>query len=77
MIVIKEGDNIIIVDPGANSCTSANMIEGLIKESFIIVVQLEIPMETVEKTIEIAKKYHVKVLLNPAPARKLPDSLLS
>ncbi|MEI6578777.1 MAG: ribokinase [Eubacteriales bacterium] len=78
MITVKDGDNFIIVDPGANSKLLPVMIESieeLIKESFIAVIQLEIPFETVEKTINLAKKHGTKVLLNPAPARKIPDEL--
>lgn len=80
MIVIKDGNNSIIVDPGANSQIGVQMIEDLediIAKSDMVVVQLEIPLETVEKAITIAKKHQVKVLLNPAPARPLHDQLLS
>lgn len=80
VIVIKEGDNFIIVDPGANHELTPTMIddvEDLIKESSIIVLQLEIPMESVKRAIKIAKKNKVKVLLNPAPAQKLDDRLLA
>ena len=79
MITVKDGDNFIIVDPGANARLTPDMIDGveeLIKESFIIVIQLEIPVETVEKTIRLAKKHGTAVLLNPAPAIYMPDELL-
>lgn len=79
MITVKDGDNFIIVDPGANAGLTPVMIDGveeLIKECFIVVIQLEIPLETVEKSINLAKKHGVKVLLNPAPAVDLPDELL-
>jgi len=80
MIVVNEGNNFIIVDPGANYQLTPQMIdsvEDLIKESCIMVVQLEIPLDTVERVIDIAKRNDVKVLLNPAPAIKLEDSLLT
>jgi len=80
MIVVNEGNNFIIVDPGANYQLMPQMIdtvEELIKNSYIVVIQLEIPIETVERAIDIAKRNNVKVLLNPAPARKLDDSLLA
>jgi len=79
MITVKDGDNSIIVDPGANAGLTPAMIEGvedLIKESFIVVIQLEIPLDTVEKAIWLAKKHGVKVLLNPAPARDIPAEIL-
>lgn len=80
MIVVKDGDNFIVVDPGANAKLTPKMIEALeneIKDSFIVIIQLEIPLETVEKAVEIAKKHSVKVLLNPAPAAHLSDQLLA
>lgn len=80
MIIVKSGDNLIIVDPGANSGLRPEYIdtlEELIKSSFMVVIQLEIPIETVEQAISIAKRHHVKVLLNPAPARELSAELLS
>lgn len=79
MITVKDGDNFIIVDPGANFCLTTDIIdelEDLIKDSFLVVIQLEIPFETVERAVESAHKHGVKVLLNPAPARTLPDDLL-
>jgi len=79
MITVKDGDNFIIVDPGANFCLTTDIIdelEDLIKDSFLVVIQLEIPFETVERAVESAHKHGVKVLLNPAPARALPDDLL-
>jgi ribokinase len=80
VIIIKDGNNCIIVDPGANSLLTPEMVnaaEEQIMNSDIMVVQLEIPIETVETAVALAKKHGVKVLLNPAPARKLSDELLS
>jgi ribokinase len=80
VITIYKGNNSIIVNPGANGQLSAMDIEkaeNIIKESTIVVIQLEIPLSAVERAIQIANKHHVKVLLNPAPAAKLSDTLLS
>lgn len=80
VILVENGDNCIIVDPGANSELKPDDIyrlEDLIKESDIIVTQLEIPLDTVKCAIDLARKYNVKVLLNPAPAIELNDELLS
>jgi len=80
VIVVKEGNNFIIVDPGANSCVTPHMIDlqdQLIQNSDIVMVQLEIPLEAVERAVNTAKRHGVKVLLNPAPARELGDELLS
>jgi ribokinase len=80
MITVNDGDNSIIVAPGANSRLSTEYVkelEEMIKNSSILVLQLEIPLETVQSAIEIAHQHGVKVLLNPAPAIKLDDDFLS
>lgn len=80
MIVVKDGNNFIIVDSGANARLGADdmeKLEDLIAACAIVVIQLEIPLATVEATVKIARKHGVKVLLNPAPAARLSDELLS
>jgi ribokinase len=80
VVVVKEGNNFIIVDPGANYQVTTGSIaelENVIKDSSFLVLQLEIPLETVEAAIQIAKQYHVKVVLNPAPAVELTEELLN
>jgi ribokinase len=80
VIVLHKGDNFIVVDPGANQSNSPEDIknaEDMIKQADMLMVQLEIPFETVRFVMETAKKYNVKVLLNPAPAAKIPDSILT
>lgn len=79
VIIVKDGNNMIIVDSGANFRLTPRMIDSLeevIKESTIVVLQLEIPIETVETAAAIAKRHNVKTILNPAPARLLSDKLL-
>ncbi len=79
VILIKDGDNCIIIDPGANSRVDASMsdaIEKSVAGSGILLLQLEIPMEAVKMAVGIAKRHGVKVLLNPAPAAFLDDDLL-
>ena len=51
-------------------------IREVIMESYMVMIQLEIPQKVVEYVIDIAHKNKVKVLLNPAPARQLSDELL-
>lgn len=78
-ILLTEEDNSIIVIPGANFLCSPEHIsnhEALIKEVDIIILQLEIPLETVVKSVEIGKRFNKKVILNPAPAKELPEQLL-
>ncbi|RBW69320.1 ribokinase [Bacillus taeanensis] len=78
-IILSNGDNRIIVVPGANQGVTSAMIEEkeeMIASSDVLLLQLEIPLETVEKAAEIAKKHHVKVILNPAPIQPLSEELL-
>jgi ribokinase len=80
VITLKDGDNSIIVSPGANSFLSVDMVndlEDIIREASILVLQMEIPVETIQRSIQLASKHNVMVLLNPAPAMKLSDDFLS
>ena len=77
--VDNNGNNTIIVYGGANKCVKKEVIdknEDIIKKADFILFQLEIPIETVEYGINIAKKYNRKIILNPAPAQKLSDNIL-
>ncbi|REB08881.1 ribokinase [Sporosarcina sp. BI001-red] len=73
-------DNCIVVVPGANFTLTPEKItpemEQLIAEADVLITQLEIPLETVQKVLEIANKHNVKTILNPAPAQTLPAELL-
>lgn len=74
----SDGSNTIIVYPGANYCLSINdinMNRSLLKNADIIILQLEIPMEIVNFVLTIAHENEVEVILNPAPARKLDESM--
>ena len=80
VITVCGGDNHIILDGGANDAVSPAWIDAntdLIKNADIVIFQLEIPMETIIYAAKKAKEYGCKVLLNPAPAAKLPEELLS
>ena len=80
MITVVKGDNFILLHPGANHCLTPGIIEqkeSLIAQSEFCVLQLEIPMDSVCKVCELAKKHNTKVVLNPAPFTKLPQSLFS
>lgn len=73
-----EGDNSIIVAPGANSFVTPDYVrkhEQVISKAKVVMVQLEIPIETVLETAKIAKKHNVPCMLDPAPARSLPEEL--
>ncbi len=79
-VVVGGGDNFIIVDSAANSFLDKAAIENCksaIENCDIVMLQLEIPLETVEYTVEIAKRAGVMVLVDPAPVAALDDALLS
>lgn len=78
--VNKEGNNTIVVIPGANAqCDVAYLTahERLIEKADIVLLQMEIPMETLRFVVETAKSRGKTVILNPAPAQKLDEALLS
>jgi ribokinase len=78
IIVNEEGENCIVVAPGANAMLLPKDInfKDAISETDIILMQLEIPMKTVSEVIEKAKSINKRVILNPAPAQQLDDDLL-
>jgi ribokinase len=69
-IIVSEADNRIIVVPGANNHLTPSHIEQVKQEiigSELVVIQLEIPMETVHTALEICQEHQIPVVLNPAP----------
>lgn len=78
-IVVAENDNSIIVIPGANYEVNKFVIDkyrDVILSADIVLVQLEVPLETVEYTLDLCKKNNVRVLLNPAPAVELSRTMI-
>ena len=79
IMVDAKGENCIAVASGANAMLRTEDIDkatGMIERGDIVLMQLETPLDTVEYTARIAKGMGKKVILNPAPALHLPDSLL-
>lgn len=79
IIVEESGQNRILVVAGANSEIDKEYVDrhlAAIKESDIVVTQLEIPIETVEYTLKKAKEFGKITILNPAPARELSDEII-
>jgi ribokinase len=77
-VIDAQGDNSIIIVPGANMRITAQDVENAreaISGSDILLLQLEIPTEAVLRAAQIAHAAGVPVLLNPAPARPLPAEL--
>lgn len=72
IFVTPQGENSILIIAGANTQLSPRDVEDaddLISHAHLVVTQVEIPWDTVAATIAVAKRHHVPVLLNPAPAR--------
>ena len=80
IVVEACGDNRIIVIPGANAYVTPDKVieqEDLIKDAGYMLLQMEVPIETVICAIELGYKHGVKVILDPAPAQKLPEEIYS
>jgi len=77
--VNNEGENCIVVAPGANGNLLPEDLETvtMMIEAEILLVQLEIPMGTIASVLKKAKANAQKVILNPAPAQLLADELLN
>lgn len=77
--VDAHAENCIVVASGANANLSPDDLSKAheaINQSDIVLMQLEIPLETVEYVAQLASSQNKKVILNPAPAQALPESLL-
>ncbi|HEY8732946.1 MAG TPA: ribokinase [Puia sp.] len=79
IIVNAEGENTIVVAPGANGNLLPADIEKVknIGDASVILMQLEIPLETIGYTAKLAKSNQQMLIINPAPAQKLHDELLN
>jgi len=78
--VDAKAENCIVVASGANANLTPGDLyaaENKIKNASLILMQLEIPLETVEYVAGLAAQNNVKLILNPAPACALSDELLS
>jgi ribokinase len=78
IIVNSEGENCIVVAPGANANLLPADIDKVknISDAEIILIQLEIPMQTIRYSASLAKSNRQKLIINPAPAQNLDDELL-
>ena len=78
IVVDEKGQNSIVLSPGGNGQMSPADAENLSLADFkLLLLQLEIPLDTVLSAARRAKESGLRVLLNPAPARLLPDELIS
>lgn len=77
IVVDSNGQNSIVLSAGANSKVSLQDIDTLDVDAKILLLQLEIPLETIIHAAEWGKQKGITVILNPAPARELPDELIA
>ncbi|WP_194436423.1 ribokinase [Vibrio fluminensis] len=78
--VAASGENSICISAEANDCLTAQAIEAdlpAIRQAKYLLTQLETPLEGIERAVQVAKEAGTSVILNPAPAKQLPESLLS
>ena len=76
--VADDGQNSIIVVPGANGRVDTAFLEShatLLRSAGMVLCQLELPIPTVVHAIEFCASVGVPVMLDPAPAAPLPDSV--
>ncbi|MEA2259670.1 MAG: ribokinase [Acidobacteriaceae bacterium] len=79
ILVIPQGGNSIVVIPGANYSLRPEHLEEhveLLQSATLILAQLEIPLETVERLGLLAAQLHIPFVLDPAPAQVLSKTLL-
>jgi ribokinase len=79
VLVEEGGDNEILIAAGANATVGATDVRAAaaaITTAHAVLTQLETPLEAAEEAFRLARSAGVRTLLNPAPARPLPDDLL-
>src|SRR5262245_5940920 len=79
IVVDDAAQNCIIVTPGANGrLTPQNVRDAApaLESANVLLCQLEVPLETTQEALRIAKAAGVRTILNPAPAQPLPDEVL-
>lgn len=77
--VTPDGENAITVAPGANRSLTPEDVTAIseaIRESEVLVAQLEVPLEVVEKAAKIADLGGTRVILNLAPPRRVSEETL-
>jgi ribokinase len=75
----RRGENNIVVVPGANGQFTPELLEKaapLLQRAGFLLAQLEVPLETVESLAQFAERHSIPLMLDPAPARQLPEKLL-
>lgn len=78
-IILAEGDNSIVVVKGANNEVTPDYVKdalSTIEDIGMVLIQQEIPEETVEAVCALCSEKEIPLILNPAPARKVPLQVL-
>lgn len=78
--VAADGENLIVVASGANYEVSTEDVANtreIMRDTDLLLMQLECPLEAVNAAADLAKAYEIPVVLNPAPAQSLSKALLS
>ncbi|OON94582.1 MAG: ribokinase [Candidatus Epulonipiscium fishelsonii] len=79
IITVGENDNTIIVISGANNLVDRNYINSVKNELLscnIIIMQHEVPQDTNEYVVQLCKDKDITLILNPAPAKSVPNTIL-
>ncbi len=79
ILVDAQGENSISVAPGANFALTADEVEAALKKigpADVVLLQLEVPMPTIQRAAQLAHQSGARVVLDPAPAAPLDASLL-
>ena len=79
IMVDRMGSNTIAVAPGSNRNLTEEDIhraESDISWGEVLLIQLEVPMPTVKEALRLAKAHGLRTILNPAPARRLPEEIV-
>lgn len=80
ILIDETGENMISVAPGANFKLTPEEVQAnseVIKNAKCLIVQMEIPIETIEEIFKIAEQGEVIKILNPAPLKPISLSILN
>jgi ribokinase len=80
IILNERGENFIILDMGANELLDAAAVDGAearIRESDVVMTVLEVPTAAAARAMEVGRRHGARTILNPAPARKLPEAVFA
>jgi ribokinase len=78
--LLPDGENTIVLHPGANACMTLEMVDGAaetLASAAVVLAQLEVPVAVAEHALAQGRAEGALTILNPAPGRLLPRSLLA